>query len=84
MTTFNATQARIRLYDLIKSTNKAHDVIRITHKSGNAVLLSEEDFESIVETLELKATPGFIKRINKAKKEIKNGETISFNDAFKN
>ena len=60
MATLNATQARTRLYDLIKSTNKMHDVIRITHKSGNAVLLSEDDFESIVETLELKTTPGFM------------------------
>ena len=80
MSTYNATQARSKLYDLIKNTNRLHDTIRITHKSGNAVLLSEEDYESIIETLELKTTPGFMKRIKKAKKEIKNGDTVSLSN----
>ncbi|MBL4868106.1 MAG: type II toxin-antitoxin system Phd/YefM family antitoxin [Pseudomonadales bacterium] len=58
MTTLNATEARSKLYSLIDETHQTHQPIVITGKRGNAVLLSEEDWTSINETLCLLSVPG--------------------------
>jgi len=58
MTTLNATEARSKLYNLIDETSKTHQPILITGKRGNAVLLAEEDWNSINETLFLLSVPG--------------------------
>ena len=58
MTTFNATEARAKLYSLIDETSETHKPILITGKRGNAVLLSEEDWNAINETLYLVSIPG--------------------------
>ena len=58
MTTLNATEARSKLYNLIDETSKTHQPILITGKRGNAVLVAEEDWNSINETLYLLSVPG--------------------------
>jgi antitoxin YefM len=58
MTTCNATEARAKLYKLIDETTQTHQPIVITGKRGNAVLLSEEDWNAINETLYLVSIPG--------------------------
>ena len=58
MTTLNATEARSKLYNLIDETAQTHQPIVITGKRGNAVLLAEEDWNSINETLFLLSVPG--------------------------
>lgn len=58
MTTLNATEARSKLYNLIDETSKTHQPIVITGKRGNAVLLAEDDWNSINETLFLLSVPG--------------------------
>lgn len=58
MTTFNATEARSKLYALIDETTDTHQPIVITGKRGNAVLLAEEDWKAINETLYLLSVPG--------------------------
>lgn len=58
MTTLNATEARSRLYALIDETSTSHQPIVITGKRGNAVLLAEEDWNAINETLHLLSMPG--------------------------
>ncbi|RLA43333.1 MAG: type II toxin-antitoxin system prevent-host-death family antitoxin [Gammaproteobacteria bacterium] len=58
MTTLNATEARSRLYALIDETTDTHQPIVITGKRGNAVLLAEEDWRAINETLHLLSVPG--------------------------
>lgn len=58
MTTLNATEARAKLYALIDETSSSHQPIVITGKRGNAVLLSEEDWNAINETLHLLSIPG--------------------------
>lgn len=58
MTTLNATEARARLYSLIDQAAESHQPIVITGKRGNAVLISEEDWNAISETLHLLSTPG--------------------------
>ncbi|MEE2002581.1 type II toxin-antitoxin system Phd/YefM family antitoxin [Alkalimonas sp. MEB108] len=58
MTTLNATEARTKLYALIDEASTSHQPIIITGKRGNAVLLAEEDWNAITETLNLLAVPG--------------------------
>ncbi len=58
MTTFTATEARNNLYRLIDQTTQSHEPIVITGKRGNAVLLSEEDWRAVQETMYLLAIPG--------------------------
>ena len=58
MTTYNVTEARTNLYKLIDETANSHQPIIIKGKRSNAVLLSEEDWSAINETLFLLAIPG--------------------------
>jgi prevent-host-death family protein len=58
MTVLSTTEARSKLYRLIDETIKTHKPITITGKRGNAVLVSEEDWNAIEETLYLLAIPG--------------------------
>ncbi len=82
MTTLTATNARQHLFDILKKSVKAHVPIRITSKSGDAVLISEEDYESLLETLELLSMPGMAKSIREAKEDIKAGRTKSLKEVF--
>lgn len=69
MTTITATSARNKLYKLIDEANESHIPIQITGKRGNAVLVSEEDWRAISETINLSAIPGMVDSIKKGMKE---------------
>ncbi len=69
MTILNATEARSRLYTLIDETTETHQPIVITGKRGNAVLVSEDDWNSIAETLHLLSVPGMRESIKEGMKE---------------
>ncbi len=58
MTILNTTEARSKLYSLIDETAETHKPIVITGKRGNAVLLSENDWNAIQETLHLLSVNG--------------------------
>jgi prevent-host-death family protein len=58
MTTITASQARSRLYRLIDEASDSHQPVVITGKRANAVLISEEDWSAIQETLYLGGIPG--------------------------
>ena len=53
MTTLNSTEARSNLYGLIAQVNESHEPVTITGKKGNAILISEDDWSAINETLML-------------------------------
>ncbi|WPD22135.1 MAG: type II toxin-antitoxin system Phd/YefM family antitoxin [Candidatus Electrothrix scaldis] len=63
MPTLTATQARAKLYRLIDDTATSHQPVTITGKRGNAVLIAEEDWMAIQETLHLMSIPGMRKSI---------------------
>ncbi len=65
MTSVPVTQARSRLYQLIDEASDSHEPIQITGKRCNAVLVSEEDWRSIQETLYLVSIPGIRDSIRK-------------------
>ena len=57
MTTLTASAARAKLYKLLDQTSASHEPIQITGKRSSAVLVSEEDWRSIQETLHLLSIP---------------------------
>jgi antitoxin YefM len=56
--TLTASEARSKLYRLIDETAASHQPILITGKRANAVLVSEEDWRAIQETVYLLSIPG--------------------------
>lgn len=50
MPAITATEARKRLFPLIEQVNDDHVPVEIVHKRGNAVLVSKEDWDAMVET----------------------------------
>lgn len=82
MRSLTASEARSELFRLIKDVSKSHRTFAITHKNGDAVLMSKEDYESLIETLELLSIPGFLESIKEAKKEIAEGKTVPMKEVF--
>jgi antitoxin YefM len=58
MTTKTATQARANLYRLLDQVARTHEPVAITGRRHNGVLISEEDWRAIQETLYLLSVPG--------------------------
>ena len=69
MTILNVTEARTKLYSLIDEAADTHQPIVITGKRGNAVLVSEEDWNSISETLHMLSVPGMRESIKEGMNE---------------
>ncbi len=68
MTRLTATEARRMLYRLIDELAESHEPVHITGKRASAVLLSEEDWRSVQETLHLLSIPGMRESIRKGLK----------------
>lgn len=58
MTTLSATKARKKLYTLVDDISRSHEPVQITGKRHSAVLVSEDDWRAIQETLYLSSIPG--------------------------
>ncbi len=58
MTTMTATKARKNLYALVDEVSLSHVPIQISGKRNSAVLVSEEDWRAVQETLYLTSVPG--------------------------
>lgn len=69
MSVITATAARTNLYKLIDQTKSFHEPIFISGKRNNAVLISEDDWNSMQETLYLCSIPGMRESIIEASKE---------------
>ncbi len=65
MTTLSASEARAKLYKLLDEAAASHEPIQITGKRNNAVLVSEDDWRAIQETLYLLSIPGMRESIRK-------------------
>jgi antitoxin YefM len=68
-TTISVTGARAKLYRLVDETVSSHKPVVIKGKRGNAVLLSESDWNAISETLHLVSLPGMRESIQEGLNE---------------
>ena len=63
MKTITATQARKDIYRLLDEASETHEPVHISGKRSNAVLISEDDWRAIQETLYLSSIPGMSESI---------------------
>jgi antitoxin YefM len=82
MTTIPATAARRDFFDLVKGAAEGHQTYRIHHRRGTAVLLSEDDYEGLLETLDLLSIPGFRTSIKRSLRQARTGQTVSMDEMF--
>lgn len=83
MKTITATNARSFFFTLLKDTVKTNIPVRVSCKEGGVIIISEDDYESLLETAELLAQPGLKESIKKSDREIEKGELYTFDDVFK-
>ncbi len=69
MRTINITNARQNLFQLVSDVNIGFNPITIVNNKGkNAVLISEDEWKNIEETLYLSSIPGLVDDVNKIRK----------------
>ncbi len=68
MTSLTASEARANLYKLLDRSAESHEPIQISGKRHNAILISEEDWRAIQETLYLLSIPGMRESVRKGLK----------------
>lgn len=68
VTTLTATQARANLFKLLDQAAEYHEPIQITGRRNNGILVSEEDFRAMQETLYLLGVPGMKASLIEARK----------------
>jgi len=71
----SASEARSRLFPLIQQVNDDHEPVRISSKSGDAVLMSAEDYDSWQETIYLLRSPENARRLMEAVARDRSGAT---------
>ena len=73
----SASEARQRLFPLIEQVNNDHEPVRISSRSGDAVLMSAADFDSWQETIYLLRSPENARRLMEAEARDRAGRTAS-------
>lgn len=63
MININATNFRKDIFNLLEQTIKYNEPVNICTKDGNAVVISEEDYNGLMETLYLSSVPGMKDKI---------------------
>lgn len=71
----SASEARKCLFPLIERVNEDHTPVEIVSKRGNAVLVSKEDWDAIVETNYLLRSPANAKRLAESVEQWRAGGT---------
>ena len=82
MTNINITNFRKDIYALLEQTINYNEPINISTKNGNAVVLSEEDYNSLIETLYITSVPNLkeelIKRANDNEEEFVSEDEVEW------
>lgn len=82
MKTLMVKQVELELVKLIGEVIRSYEVVRIEHVEGKVVLLSEEEYDGLLETLELLLLPGLRESLERSVKQIENGEVYSMEELF--
>ncbi len=82
MQRLSATKAKSNFFEMIENAVKGHRQFRIVSKRGDVVVMSKEDYENLLETLELLSTPCVHKGVKRARQDIKKGRTYSVEEVF--
>jgi antitoxin YefM len=82
MTSVTATAARKDFFDLIKRALKFREPVRIQHREGDLIMMAEDDYEGLLETLELLSVPGMMESIREAEEDIAAGRVVDAEEVF--
>lgn len=69
MTTMTVSNLRKNIFDVFGKTAKYNDVVRVAGKEGAVVIMSEEDYRGMLETVYLYSQPGVVEQILAARNE---------------
>ena len=73
-TTLKATEARKNFFEILKNIDRPNRIYTITLDGvPKAVILSADEYESWLETMEIKSNPDLVREIKQAEKEFKKG-----------
>ena len=75
MSAVTATEARKELFELIRRALHGRETVHIQHRDGGVVLISAEEYEGLLETLELLSVPGMRDSLAEANADIAAGRT---------
>ena len=69
MTITNVSLLRKDLFNSIDTVIEYNEPITVSSKKGNAVIISESDYNAMLETIYLSSQPGLLKKIKEGEKE---------------
>jgi antitoxin YefM len=83
MITLTAAKAKAQFLSLLRKTNDLHETFAITHNGQPyAVIMSNDEYEGLLETMEILKDKALAKRLLKSIKDADEGKTISFEKAI--
>ena len=82
MENLTTTNARKEFFDLVRGAIERHEIYHINHRNGDVVLLSEDKYDGLVESIELLSSTKFREDCTRSKNEAESGETFGFEDVF--
>lgn len=69
MTNTTITNFRKNVFEYVNQAIQYNDAVNVVTKNGNAVLISEEEYNGMLETLRLMSIPGMVESIQEAAQE---------------
>ncbi len=83
MLTLSATEAKRRLLELLRNADERGEEVLITRRGEpTAVILPHDEYERLVETLEVLSDLELVKKIRRGLAEARSGATVSLEEAF--
>ena len=84
MTTIKLSEAKNKLSQLVKETAETTRPVMISVSGRNeAVLISTEEYDSLMETIEILKDQALVKKIARSMEDIKKGQVVDFDDIRK-
>lgn len=81
MNTVPLAEARAQLSRLVDEAVRTHERVEVTRKGRRAaVLLSADDYDSLVETVEILSDPELMRRIRESEAELARGESFDLDE----
>ena len=74
----NYTNVRANLKSYMDKAKNDYETIVITSKDGNVVMISEEEYNNMIENLFIMSNPVMVKRLNESIEQLSNGKTVTF------
>ena len=81
--TIPLSEAKAKLSELVKDVSETHEIITIS-KGGvpASVMMSVDEYESLIETLEILSDPETMKKLKQAEKELKEGKFLTHKEVW--